>query len=239
MATTPSRIHRALVASSLVLVLVLVLVGLDVHAAGVLTAGDLGTQEWFVAHRNPGATLLARTASALGTPVAKTVEVLVVGSVLVLRHRWRRALLLVVATTLTGALTTVTKHLVDTGRPPRFQALAVEASPAFPSGHVTGTVVVYGLLAWFALSTRGRVPAVALAVVLVVLTALSRLYLGVHWLSDVLGGALLGTGVLLLAIAVDVARARATLSASAQRDRPPPADQPAQAPNDPTATPTP
>jgi membrane-associated phospholipid phosphatase len=72
---------------------------------------------------------------------------------------------------------------------------------SFPSGHVVRAVVVYGLLAFVVqrLSTwpLARRIAVPIAIVLILLVALDRLYLDVHWESDVIGGLLLGAIALL------------------------------------------
>jgi undecaprenyl-diphosphatase len=75
---------------------------------------------------------------------------------------------------------------------------------SFPSGHVLRTAVIYGLIAFVAyrlgLPRRGRTLVVVLAVMLTGLMSIDRVYLGVHWLSDVLGGLLLGGLLLVLAI---------------------------------------
>ena len=67
---------------------------------------------------------------------------------------------------------------------------------SFPSGHMIRTVIVYGLLAFvirrLSPSPRVRMLATVVAVGLVVLMAVDRLYLDVHWESDVIGGLLLG-----------------------------------------------
>jgi membrane-associated phospholipid phosphatase len=67
---------------------------------------------------------------------------------------------------------------------------------SFPSGHVLRAVIVYGLLAFVIVrlspNPRVRVLAVAGAIAAVVLVSLDRLYLDVHWESDVIGGLLLG-----------------------------------------------
>ena len=70
------------------------------------------------------------------------------------------------------------------------------AGNSFPSGHVLRAVIVYGLIAFvirrLALSPRIRNLAIAVAIALVVLIAFDRLYLDVHWESDVIGGLILG-----------------------------------------------
>ncbi len=75
------------------------------------------------------------------------------------------------------------------------------AANSFPSGHMMRTVIVYGLLAFviyrLSASPRARALAVAGAIIAIVLVAFDRLYLDVHWESDVIGGLLLGAIALL------------------------------------------
>lgn len=75
------------------------------------------------------------------------------------------------------------------------------ASNSFPSGHMMRTVIVYGLLAFVILrlspSPRVRAAAVIGAIVIIVLMAFDRIYLDVHWESDVVGGLVLGAIALL------------------------------------------
>jgi len=72
---------------------------------------------------------------------------------------------------------------------------------SFPSGHVLRAVIVYGLLAFvirrLATSPRVRTLAAAAAIVIISLVSFDRLYLDVHWESDVIGGLLLGAIALL------------------------------------------
>jgi undecaprenyl-diphosphatase len=94
------------------------------------------------------------------------------------------------------------KSLVEADGPSISQLLSgTGATNSFPSGHVLRAVIVYGLIAFVIrrLSTSARIRAAAIlgAVAIIVLLAFDRLYLDVHWESDVVGGLLLGAIALL------------------------------------------
>ncbi|MBA0048305.1 phosphatase PAP2 family protein [Mycobacterium sp. NPDC050853] len=123
----------------------------------------------------------------------------------VLWWRWRKPLpALVIFGTLiaTRIAIPLTKHLVGTERPPHAVRLVVEESPSYPSGHSLTTLSVLGVLAVIHGYGRGRTTRIWLWVAAVVGTgavALTRLYLGVHWLTDVTGGVLLGGVIVIVA----------------------------------------
>ncbi|RCV48988.1 phosphoesterase [Marinitenerispora sediminis] len=111
-------------------------------------------------------------------------------------RRWPAALLVAGSWLATSAvLVPWLKHLVDRARP--VEQLVPMASPAFPSGHAAFAAVLG--MAVVAVVPRHRGWVLAGALVWTALMAWSRIYLGVHWFSDTLAGALLGWGVALLA----------------------------------------
>lgn len=116
---------------------------------------------------------------------------------LLLRHHRLLALVWLLALAGSALLNGGLKELFDRPRPQFEVMLWRETNPSFPSGHAMGSMVTYGLLAWLLAAGWPRWPhriAVAFAaVVLVGLIGFSRLYLGAHWFSDVVGGFAAGT----------------------------------------------
>ena len=84
------------------------------------------------------------------------------------------------------------KELFDRPRPSFEHPLLIETSYSFPSGHAMESLVVYGMLAYYAVvavkTWRARTAVVFGAALLVLLIGLSRMYLGVHYFSDVAAG---------------------------------------------------
>lgn len=84
-------------------------------------------------------------------------------------------------------------------RPDVIDHLDHVSSASYPSGHATSAAVVYLLLAWLA-PRRWRATAWTLAATMIVLNGFSRIMLGVHWASDIVGGTMLGTAFALLGV---------------------------------------
>lgn len=88
-------------------------------------------------------------------------------------------------------------------RPEHLHAGPLEPGFSYPSGHAAGSMLVYGLLAWLVTrewAPRRRLPAFCAALAMAILIATTRVLLQVHYLSDVVGGMLLGSGVLLITV---------------------------------------
>ncbi len=114
-------------------------------------------------------------------------DVLIVLALLAAR-RWREALFSACAFIGSALLNLATKQFFQRERPGLWESIAPEHTFSFPSGHAMGSMtlaMVVFLLAWH---TRWRWPAALAALAFVLLVGLSRLYLGVHYPSDILGG---------------------------------------------------
>ncbi|MGJ7487510.1 phosphatase PAP2 family protein [Variovorax sp. LT2P21] len=104
------------------------------------------------------------------------------------------------------------KNLFARARPVHEHGLAFEESYSFPSGHSSGSMVVYGMLLYLALQLlppRWHAPAVMAAIAVILTTACSRIFLQVHFASDVAAGLLSGgTWLLVCVSSVEHARYR-------------------------------
>lgn len=140
---------------------------------------------------------MVRDLTALGSAVVLTLWVLGVLGVLALARRWRDAGYLLLSTVGGAVVLSAIKAVVGRPRPEVVPHLATAFGPSFPSGHAFESAVVYLTLAALLLRVTAapglRRYFVAVAVLLSALIGLTRLYLGVHYPSDVLAGWLGGT----------------------------------------------
>jgi membrane protein DedA with SNARE-associated domain len=163
----------------------------DVVHQDPLVQVDLAVTDWLAAHRDAPLTTGMRVLSRAGSPL-----LLGVSLALALACAWRRwwAACGLLALTVGGGelVSWLLKGLFARPRPLMPPPFVTLASYSFPSGYAMRAVLFYGLLGALILpwigSWRNRVWIVVAEGVLVLLIGFSRLYLGVHYLSDVLAG---------------------------------------------------
>ncbi len=150
--------------------------------------------------------------TALGSPTLVTLFTVVTFAILLVLRDRRGALHLAVASVGTWIWTSATKNLIEKARPTEVEHLVQVSGYSYPSGHSLAAAALYLTMAIVA-GTRLRTVAskavlVAGASLLVALVAISRVYLGVHYPSDVLSGMALGTAWALILAALIAAAAR-------------------------------
>lgn len=175
-------------------------------ATGAWTAGalatpyygwDLAVSRSLQAIEIPGALPVAQAIHQAGRPLAAAATLGAVAVVLLLLRRWPQALL-AMALLLPNAFNQVLKELIARPRPDEglVRVLVESGSSAFPSGHLVHFTLLVGLLLYLGWNTSlarglkgllGVLGGLALVVV-----GVSRVYLGAHWATDVVGGLLWG-----------------------------------------------
>lgn len=167
-----------------------------------ITLLDLRVAQWFHAHAfEPltsfmlGVSLLHSTAGAL---------LLAAGFALYLWRRAARRWLLALLLSVPGGmlLNVLLKYVFQRSRPVFEHPLVTLASYSFPSGHTVAATLLYGVLASYLVTERRQAAALVVppSVLMVLLVAASRVYLGAHYLSDVL--AAMAEGVAWLALCI-------------------------------------
>jgi undecaprenyl-diphosphatase len=179
---------------------------LQVLSKGPVTRIDHGAAERLsrVAAGHPALVDVLKIISLLGKPLWLGIAI-AVGAAYAAWHGRRRLALYLVVTAIGGGLVdSAIKLLVNRPRPEIDDRLVHAFGKSFPSGHAMSSTVTYGaLLLVFlpALSRRARIAACTATVVLLLLIGMSRLLLGVHFISDVIAGWVLGLAWLMAATA--------------------------------------
>ena len=168
----------------------------QVRAGAWVTTADPVVLGWFADHRTEWVTGPAIAITDAGGPAGTVLIAVVLGALLSRRARSLVPGLILVGTVGAAALaSTVTKSIVGRSRPPIVSQVLLETDHSFPSGHATGAMVLFTMVAVILghgspAARRGLLLFAAFTVT--VLVAVTRLYLGEHWLTDVIGGILLG-----------------------------------------------
>jgi len=170
------------------------LLHLDRAVSEALYAGD---------DRSRLAETVLQVLTAPGLSAVRAVVFLPVLGWLVLRRAWWTAAWVATATALVGPVNGLLKGFFDRQRPQFSEGGARYESLSFPSGHASGIaalVTVALVLAWPLLALSARRGCVAAGVALALLVGATRMWLGVHFLSDVVGGWAFGVGWTLLVV---------------------------------------
>ncbi len=199
---TPSRPVRVVAVVFVVANLLLFLaIAEDVLDGGGLISRDQSVMTWFVDHRTDQWISVARFLSTIGSFPSLLVISGVIALVLWRRgSHWALAAAPAVALTASGLSASVAKAVFDRPRPPEAVHASFVSSAAFPSGHATDAAAFFlaaSLTIAITVIRRGWAQAVVVAsgCLIAVLVGLSRLVLGVHWLSDVVAGWALGSAI--------------------------------------------
>jgi undecaprenyl-diphosphatase len=173
----------------------------EIPERGTLVRMDYAVARWLEGHGTEMGETIFFWVSYLGAPVL--IASLLIALIYFARRRdWPAVITIAVASGGGVILSNVLKLVFHRGRPETATEFITRHSWSFPSGHAMNSMVGYGLLAVLALdhttNRRARIAIVVVAATLIGAIGFSRLYLGVHYLSDVTGGWIAGAAWLLV-----------------------------------------
>jgi undecaprenyl-diphosphatase len=203
----------------------------EVVREGYTQQFDTAVLRWLGAHHTPTLTTIMTEVTPLGTGIVVLTVVGVTTAFLWHTEHKHSARMLLAATAGNILLNNGLKLLFDRERPAVFEWGTHAASSSFPSGHAMSATVVYGTVAYLLARLQkhwwARAITLLVAVVMVALICLTRLYLGVHYPSDVLGGIVVGlawSGFCMATLEASLALARRRAPASVVEEAPAPVE---------------
>lgn len=161
-----------------------------------MVRADLAILNFFDSLRTPGGDRIMVFITTLGDGIVVTVVSVVIAAYLFARKAWRRGTGFVIAMGGTALFVPLLKTILERSRP--IELYAGAHSYSFPSGHATLNTVLFGICAVLVahdLSRWAKASIFTVAATYVISIGFSRIYLGAHWLSDVMAGLLFGTAM--------------------------------------------
>jgi undecaprenyl-diphosphatase len=219
----------------------------EVVRGGRTQAFDEAVLRWLHAHQTPMLTALMTEITPLGTGIVVLTIIGVTTAFLWHTKHKHSARLLLASTGGAILLNNALKLMFDRPRPSVFEWQTHAASSSFPSGHAMSATVVYGtvgyLLARLQKHAWSRAITLVVSVLMILLICVTRLYLGVHYPSDVLGGIIVGlawAAFCMATLEASLALARRRAPASVVEEAPAPMEHVTKAsPSGPHAAPAP
>lgn len=157
---------------------------------------DVLAHAWAISKRTATDTSFFVLMSNIGSPIGMTAIAAIAAIALAIMKRFRWMLYLVITAGGGALLNTELKRYFARARPDIAEMLRQASGYSFPSGHAMGSTVVLCALSYLAFRTatgwRWKAACLALAWTLILSISLSRVYLGVHWISDVAAGICIG-----------------------------------------------
>ncbi len=160
----------------------------NVPALATLVRIDNTIHDWAVTHQSPALTTFMTAITHLGGGSVVVVVLAAFALYAAKSRRWGQLVALIVSVAGGATISDAVKEWIARERPPVETHLVIADNPAFPSGHAIQAIVCYIAVAVMLRRRRWWFIMVGLAVSI----GVSRVYLGVHWPTDVVGGWLLG-----------------------------------------------
>jgi undecaprenyl-diphosphatase len=162
---------------------------------------DSNVGEYVIDHQISWLNSVCSVLSFMFEPIYVALFIFLLGLFLWIKKYRDEAIFFIFASSVSGALIYLLKHIFVRARP-IVQFLA-ETGYSFPSGHALISVVLFGSLIYFSSKIKSvsvKICLISFSILGILILGLSRVYLNVHWFSDILGGYFLGSTILFFGI---------------------------------------
>jgi undecaprenyl-diphosphatase len=168
------------------------------------TPFDTAILQYFLSIQNPILTQFFIVISFLGKPSLLLLINFIFSLFLFINKKISTAIVFLIIGNGAAAFNLFLKSSLARDRPELWDRIIEVKYLSFPSGHAMGSIVIYGLMGYYLMTQfkpwRGLI--LSLTSILILLIGLSRLYLGVHWPTDIIAGYMMGSLWLVIAILI-------------------------------------
>lgn len=161
---------------------------------------NIATFQFFQQIQNPTLTILSKFIAVITEPIYLLILALIISVYLYISKKKSQAILLALTSLITSAIIKILKAIIQSPRP--ISSLIQETGYSFPSGHTTFSIVFFGLLTYIFVKPKYKIQTIIVSTILIIIIALSRLCLQAHWLTDIIGGIVIGTTILIISILI-------------------------------------
>ncbi|MCK5449355.1 phosphatase PAP2 family protein [Candidatus Pacearchaeota archaeon] len=162
---------------------------------------DITTNTFMQSIQTPALTIFSEVLALIFDPINLIALSLIVTIYLYIKSSKKQGIIFGSAILLTGILIKLSKEIFQRARP--LNQIIQETSFSFPSGHSTMAIVFFGLIIYLFSKNKSKkikITSSLIAILIIILIGFTRVYLNVHWLTDIFGGFILGGIILILTI---------------------------------------
>ena len=161
---------------------------------------DIATNALAQQIENPTLTIFSKIIAHTFDPIVLVIIGILIASYIYIKVSKKKGIFLAATILITGILIKIFKEIFQRARP--LNSLIPESSFAMPSGHATMIIVFFGLIIYSLTNKKHRKTTLIITALISLIIGLTRIYLRVHWLTDVIAGFILGGIILTIAILI-------------------------------------
>jgi undecaprenyl-diphosphatase len=158
---------------------------------------DLAMNAFMKTLENPVLTEVSKFVAMVTEPIVLAFVASLFSFVLIIKKRYKKGLFLGGTVLFSSFVVYVLKEVIQRARP--MSSIITETGYSFPSGHALLSLVFFGMI-FFLFCKKNRLFTILISLLAVLLIGFSRIYLSVHWFSDVFGGYLIGSFILFFSV---------------------------------------
>lgn len=161
---------------------------------------DITANAFMQSIQNPALTTFSKFIAIIFDPITLIIISLIIAAFLYFREEKKQAIFLASTMLTTGIIIKLLKEIFQRARP--LNALILKSGFSFPSGSTTVALVFLGLIIYLFSGKKYKFVTILTATLMILLIGFTRIYLQVHWLTDVVGGIFIGGIILITSIII-------------------------------------